>query len=139
MKSLLVQRAEEELSEIPGFKRIGTAKETANILSFIVEGLHSSDLSFVMTKEKVALRAGHHCCMPLMDKLGLSSGTMRASFSIYNREEDVVMLKRALTESGFLLKSFLKEADLNSCLDNSKKIILITEMRNPIHLIETLK
>ena len=101
----LVRRAEGELSEIPGFKRIGTAKETANILSFTVEGLHSSDLSFVMTKEKVALRAGHHCCMPLMEKLGLSSGTMRASFSVYNREEDVVMLKRALLKAVSFLRA----------------------------------
>ena len=101
----LVSQAEEALSEIPGFKRIGRAKETANILSFIVEGLHSSDLSFIMTKEKVALRAGHHCCIPLMKKLKLSSGTMRASFSIYNSEEDVVMLKQALLKAVSLLRA----------------------------------
>ena len=101
----LVRLAEKELSEIPGFKRIGTAKETANILSFIVEGVHSSDLSFVMTKEKVAVRAGHHCCIPLMKKLGLSSGTMRASFSIYNREEDVIMLKQALLKAISFLRA----------------------------------
>ena len=101
----LVSQAEKVLSEIPGFKRIGKAKETANILSFVVEGLHSSDLSFVMTKEKVALRAGHHCCIPLMKKLNLSSGTMRASFSIYNREEDVIMLKQALLKAVSFLRA----------------------------------
>ena len=101
----LVCLAEAELSGIPGFKRIGMANKTANILSFIVDGLHSSDLSFVMTKEKVALRAGHHCCIPLMKKLGLSSGTMRASFSIYNREEDVIMLKQALLKAVSFLKA----------------------------------
>lgn len=101
----LVTQAEQILSEIPGFKRIGKAKEAANILSFIVEGLHSSDLSFVMTKEKVALRAGHHCCIPLMKKLKLSSGTMRASFSIYNREEDVIMLKQALLKAVSFLRA----------------------------------
>ena len=101
----LVRLAEEELSEVPGFKRIGVAQKTANILSFVVDGLHSSDLSFVMTKEKVALRAGHHCCIPLMKKLGLSSGTMRASFSIYNREEDVIMLKQALLKAVSFLRA----------------------------------
>lgn len=104
-ESSLVSQAEKALSEIPGFKRIGKAKATANILSFIVDGLHSSDLSFIMTKEKVALRAGHHCCIPLMKKLKLSSGTMRASFSIYNREEDVIMLKQALLKAVSFLRA----------------------------------
>lgn len=101
----LLQEAEGELSEIPGLLILGPTDNKANILSFVIEGLHSNDLSFIMTKEKVAVRAGHHCCMPLMEKLNLSSGTVRASFSVYNRSEDVEALKRSVQKAVSLLRT----------------------------------
>lgn len=101
----LVAQAEKELSEISGFQKTGKPRDSANILSFTVDGLHTSDLSFVMTKERVALRAGHHCCMPLMEALGLPGGTMRASFSVYNQPSDVVMLKQALLKAVSFLRA----------------------------------
>jgi len=95
----LVNHAILELSKIPNLKIIGPATNRSNLLSFIIEGVHTSDISFILTKEKVAIRAGHHCCKILMDKLKLSSGTIRASFSLYSREEDVAALKNGLLKS----------------------------------------
>ena len=101
----LVQVGEKSLSDIPGLHILGPKDNRSNILSFTVEGLSSSDLSFILTKQKVALRAGHHCCMPLMQALGLKSGTVRASFSVYNREEDVQALKKGLIKALKILKA----------------------------------
>ena len=66
----LVLQAEDSLSKISGLRIVGPKNNRSNILSFIVEGLNSSDVSFILTKQKLALRAGHHCCMPLMERLG---------------------------------------------------------------------
>ncbi|MCZ0931536.1 MAG: cysteine desulfurase [Oligoflexia bacterium] len=99
----LVSQAEDSLSDIEGISFIGPKNNRSNILSFVIEGLHSSDLAFILTKQKVALRAGHHCCMPLMQKMNLKSGTVRASFSVYNREEDIKALKTSLLKALSLL------------------------------------
>ena len=101
----LVSQTEDSLSDISGLHTLGPKNNRSNILSFIVEGLSSSDLSFVLTKQKLALRAGHHCCMPLMEKLGLKSGTVRASFSVYNQEEDVRALKKGVVKALSILKA----------------------------------
>ena len=95
----LLKKAEEELSSIPHLKIIGDLQKRSNIVSFFVEGLHSSDLSFIMNKEKVAVRAGHHCCMPIMEKLNLPSGLVRASFSVYSQEEDIKRLKKSVLKA----------------------------------------
>ena len=100
----LVSQAEDLLLEIPGLSVIGPKNNRTNILSFVVKGVHCSDLAFILTREKLALRAGHHCCMPLMSALNLTSGTVRASFSIYNREEDIYQLKKALQTAIKILK-----------------------------------
>lgn len=92
----LVDMAATELSQIPNLKVIGSPSNRSNILSFEIEGLNSSDISFIMAEQKIALRAGHHCCMPLMKRLNLKSGAIRASFSIYNTEQDVLVLKKAV-------------------------------------------
>ena len=97
-KELLFQ-TEKALSDIPGLRIIGPKNNRSNILSFVFDGLSCSDLSFVLTKQKIALRSGHHCCMPLMDKLGLRSGTVRASFSVYNHGKDVEILKKGILKA----------------------------------------
>lgn len=100
----LVLQAEDSLSDIPGLRIIGPQNNRSNILSFVVENILSSDLSFILTQQKLALRSGHHCCMPLMKKLNLNSGTVRASFSIYNREEDIRSLKKGIIKALNILK-----------------------------------
>ena len=101
----LVRQAEDSLSDIEGIQFIGSKDNRSNILSFVIEGIHSSDLAFILTKQKTALRSGHHCCMPLMQKLNLESGTVRASFSVYNRQEDIKALKTGLNKALSLLKT----------------------------------
>ena len=64
-------------------------------MSFTIKGIHPHDLATILDDDGVAIRAGHHCCMPLMKKLGIS-GPCRASFSIYNNKEDVDKLVEAL-------------------------------------------
>ena len=100
----LVSQAEDSLSDIKGIRFIGSKDNRSNILSFVIEGVHSSDLAFILTKQKLALRAGHHCCMPLMQRLNLESGTVRAGFSVYNREEDIKALKKGLEKALSLLR-----------------------------------
>ena len=99
----LVSQAEDFLSQIPKLHFIGPKNNRSNILSFVIEGVHSSDLAFILTKQKVAIRSGHHCCMPLMKALNLKSGTVRASFSVYNTKEDVCNLKKAVDTAISLL------------------------------------
>ena len=101
----LVLQAEHSLCDIPDLRVIGPKNNRSNILSFVVNGVSSSDLSFVLTKQKLALRAGHHCCMPLMEALGLKSGTVRASFSIYNHKRDVEALKKGVVKALSILNT----------------------------------
>jgi cysteine desulfurase/selenocysteine lyase len=81
--------------EFPGLRLIGTATDKAAILSFVVDGIHPHDLGTILDAEGVAIRAGHHCAMPLMTRFGVP-GTARASFALYNGEEDVAALLAAI-------------------------------------------
>ena len=79
------------VSDIPGLRIIGTAKEKASILSFTLDGIHAHDIGTILDYDGIAIRAGHHCAMPVMQRFGLS-GTARASFALYNtRQEDEAM------------------------------------------------
>ena len=73
---------------IPGLKIIGNAKDKTSIVSFVIDKLHPQDIGTLLDQQGVAIRAGHHCVMPLMDRFGLD-GTARASFCLYNSEDDV--------------------------------------------------
>jgi len=81
------------LSEINRIKIYGV--ETSNLVSFNLDGVHSHDVATILDAEGIAIRAGHHCCMPLMQVLGVQ-GTCRSSFYIYNTKEDVDALAEAL-------------------------------------------
>lgn len=83
----LAARADAGLREISGYRRTGEAKEGSGIVSFIVDGVHPHDLGTILDSEGIAIRAGHHCCMPLMKRLGVPA-TARASFALYNTEEE---------------------------------------------------
>ncbi|MFA7670531.1 MAG: cysteine desulfurase [Burkholderiaceae bacterium] len=91
----LVKYASESLAGIPGLRFIGQARERAGIVSFVVDGIHPHDLGTILDMEGVAIRAGHHCAMPLMTRFGLP-GTARASFALYNKLEDVDTLVAGL-------------------------------------------
>ena len=83
------------LSEIPGLTIYGRAREKAAILSFTLDCAHAHDIGTILDDEGVAIRAGHHCAEPLMDRLGLPA-TARASFAMYNTMEDADALVTAL-------------------------------------------
>ena len=94
----LLERATTALTAIPGLRMIGTAREKAGILSFVIEGIHPHDLGTILDSEGVAIRAGHHCAMPLMTRFGIP-GTARASLAVYNNDEDIAALVAAIDKA----------------------------------------
>lgn len=80
--------AAEQLGALPFVRRIGTAKEQAGALSFAVEGIHPHDVGTVLDHQGIAVRAGHHCAQPLMERFGVPA-TVRASFAFYNTAAEV--------------------------------------------------
>ncbi len=80
--------AEERLAAVPGLKRIGTAAQRTGVLSFTLPGAHPADLASVLDMENVAIRAGHHCAQPVMDRFGIPA-TARASIGIYTTRADI--------------------------------------------------
>ena len=78
----------EALSRIPGLRLIGTAKEKASVLSFVIEGIHPHDIGTILDREGIAIRTGHHCAMPVMDRFGVPA-TSRASLAFYNTKEEI--------------------------------------------------
>lgn len=83
------------LEQIPGLRLIGTAADKAAILSFVIDGVHAHDIGTVLDFEGVAVRAGHHCAMPVMTRYGVPA-TARASLGLYNTRADIDALVRAL-------------------------------------------
>lgn len=100
--SLLIH-ATERLAEVPGLRLIGTAKEKAAVLSFVLEDAHPHDIGTVLDGEGVAIRAGHHCAQPLMGRMGVPA-TARASLAFYNTHEDVDRLVAALQKTQELFR-----------------------------------
>ena len=91
----LLQDATERLGAIAGLKIIGTATPKSAVVSFVIDGIHPHDLGTILDHEGVAIRAGHHCAMPLMERFGLP-GTARASFAFYNTHEEVDRLAKGI-------------------------------------------
>jgi cysteine desulfurase/selenocysteine lyase len=91
----LLEYAVGRLGEVPGLQLVGTAPGKAAIVSFTIDGVHPHDIGTVLDMEGVAVRAGHHCCQPLMHRLGLGA-TTRASFGLYNTRQEVDALAAAL-------------------------------------------
>ena len=84
----LLRQATELLSTIPGLRVIGTAKEKASVLSFVMDGIHPHDIGTILDQEGIAIRTGHHCAQPVMERFGIPA-TARASFAFYNTREEV--------------------------------------------------
>jgi cysteine desulfurase / selenocysteine lyase len=85
----------DRLSRIAGLNLIGAGQRRLGILSFDLDGVHPHDVATILDRHQVAVRAGHHCAQPLMDRLGLA-GTTRASLGVYNDEDDIDRLAEAL-------------------------------------------
>ncbi|MEZ7957917.1 MAG: cysteine desulfurase [Rubritalea sp.] len=98
----LLDLATEAIKEIDGVKIYGTAEKKSAVLSFNIAGIHHYDLGTLMDQMGVAVRTGHHCCQPLMARYGIQ-GTVRASFAVYNTEEDVASLISAIKKSKMML------------------------------------
>ena len=99
----LLQYAISEMKKIGGIRFIGTAKEKAGVVAFVIEGVHPQDLGTILDKQGVAIRTGHHCCQPLHRRHDLTA-TARVSFSIYNTYKDVDIFIAAIKKAkDFLL------------------------------------
>lgn len=96
----LLTYATEQIKQIEGVRIVGEATKKASVLSFVVDGTHPSDIGMIIDKLGVAIRTGHHCTEPLMNRLNVP-GTARASFAFYNTKEEIdifiAALKRAVT------------------------------------------
>ena len=94
----LLALAGRELSALPGVRIIGTAADKAGIVSFLVDGIHPHDLGTILDSEGIAIRAGHHCAMPIMTHFGIA-GTARASLALYNDARDVDALVQGVRKA----------------------------------------
>ncbi len=91
----LLEYATKKVSEIPGLRIIGKAKEKMSVLSFVLENIHPHDIGTFLDFEGVAIRTGHHCTQPVMDRFGIPA-TSRASFAMYNTKKEVDVLIEGL-------------------------------------------
>ena len=91
----LLARATELIGALPGVRLVGTAREKAAVLSFVLEGIHPHDVGTVLDDEGVAVRAGHHCAQPVMQRFGIPA-TVRASFAFYNTPDEIEALVRGV-------------------------------------------
>ena len=91
----LLAYATEAVSAIKGVRIIGTAREKAAVLSFVLDGVHAHDVGTILDQDGIAIRAGHHCAMPVMERFGVPA-TARASLALYNQREEVDALVGAI-------------------------------------------
>ncbi|WP_084299310.1 cysteine desulfurase [Dyadobacter tibetensis] len=84
----LLNYATQAIGEVPGVKIVGQAKDKVSVLSFVIDGIHHQDIGVLLDQQGIAIRTGHHCTQPLMQRFGLS-GTSRASFAVYNTTEEI--------------------------------------------------
>jgi cysteine desulfurase/selenocysteine lyase len=87
----LLEAGTDALSRIPGLRLTGTARHKAGVLAFVLDGVHPHDIGTILDHEGIAIRTGHHCCQPLMDRLGVPA-TARASLALYNTRDDIEAL-----------------------------------------------
>ena len=92
----VVRYAEKALQELPRVRVIGKPKKRVAVVSFIIDGVHPHDVATIVNHDNIALRAGYHCCQPLMQRLNCKGGVVRASFGLYNTCEEVDQLVKAL-------------------------------------------
>jgi len=86
------------LESIPGLRLIGTASDKAAVLSFVLDGIHPHDVGTILDQEGIAVRTGHHCAQPVMDRFGVPA-TTRASIALYNTSTELDALARAIRKA----------------------------------------
>jgi len=91
----LLTYATERLLQVPGLRPIGTAAHKASLLSFVLDGVHPHDIGTIVDHDGIAVRTGHHCAMPVMEFFGIPA-TARASFALYNTEQEIDRLAESL-------------------------------------------
>jgi len=91
----LIAHASDALSKVPGVRLIGTAAERAGVVSFVLDGVHPHDIGTILDREGIAIRAGHHCAMPVMQRFNVPA-TARASLAFYNTHDEIDALVRGL-------------------------------------------
>jgi cysteine desulfurase/selenocysteine lyase len=84
----LLEYGTRALSALPGLRLVGTAREKAGILSFVIDGIHPHDLGTILDREGIAIRTGHHCAQPVMERFGIPA-TARASLGLYNTQAEI--------------------------------------------------
>src|SRR5258708_40186217 len=94
----LLNYATERLSAIEGVRIIGTAREKLGVLSFVIEDIHPHDIGTILDQRGIAVRAGHHCAQPVMQRFKVPA-TARASFAFYNTREEVDVLVSAIEKA----------------------------------------
>jgi len=99
----LQQYAQSELLKFEGMRIIGDASHKTSVVSFIVDGVHPFDLGTLLDKQGIAVRTGHHCTQPVMDRFGIP-GTVRASFAFYNTKEEIDTFIHAVDRSLNMLR-----------------------------------
>lgn len=97
-EQMLLDYASERVLEIDGARIVGTAEHKVSVLSFLIDGIHAHDLGTIVDGAGVAIRTGHHCAMPVMDRFGVAA-TARASFALYNNKDDVDRLMVGLEQA----------------------------------------
>ena len=95
----LVDYAHEQLATLPGLHIMGSRENKASIVSFIMDCAHAHDIGTIVDRSGVAVRTGHHCAQPLMERFGVAA-TARASFGLYNTKSEVDSLVAALRQVG---------------------------------------
>ena len=98
----LVGKALSGLKQIPGLRLVGEPANRASVISFLLDGSHPNDVGTLLDQQGIAVRSGHHCNMPLMTRLGIP-GTVRASFSLYNNQDDVDALINGVEKASTFL------------------------------------
>ena len=101
-ESMLLAKATAAVESLPGVRVVGTARKKASVLSFVMDGIHPHDIGTVVDREGVAIRTGHHCAQPVMDRFCIPA-TARASFAMYNTVDDIHALVGALKRAQTLL------------------------------------
>jgi len=94
----LLKYGTQALLRIPGLRLIGTAKHKAGVLSFVIEDVHPHDVGTILDFEGIAVRTGHHCAQPVMERYGVPA-TTRASLGLYNTQDDIDALVKGLLKA----------------------------------------
>jgi cysteine desulfurase/selenocysteine lyase len=102
-KKTLLDYATKALSAVPGLRIIGTAHEKSSVVSFVFDDIHAHDIGTIIDQEGVAIRTGHHCTQPVMQRFGIPA-TSRASLSMYNTKKEIDVLVEAIDKAKHIFK-----------------------------------